>query len=166
MMNEFSVIIENVLEAVALFGEGGIEFQNKKFSELSKNKSVFTTLENLAGETLRDKRNYSIRFAYKTDENGTKKEFFVFSSSALLVHKNRDCALVSAVLLNDMLKSDQSYNICSNCKDVEVRPGQWEKVESFIRGNLAGIQFSHTICLRCRSKLYPPPAAGHESPTE
>jgi PAS domain S-box-containing protein len=44
--------------------------------------------------------------------------------------------------------------ICANCKKVRDDQGYWQLVEEFI-GDRAPVQFSHSICPSCMSKLYP-----------
>lgn len=44
--------------------------------------------------------------------------------------------------------------ICASCKKIRDDSGYWHQVESYMRHH-AGIEFSHSICPECRTKLYP-----------
>lgn len=44
--------------------------------------------------------------------------------------------------------------ICASCKKIRDDGGYWHQVESYMRRH-AGVEFSHSICPDCRTKLYP-----------
>lgn len=45
--------------------------------------------------------------------------------------------------------------ICASCKKIRDDGGYWHQVESYMRDH-AGIEFSHSICPDCRTRLYAP----------
>lgn len=44
--------------------------------------------------------------------------------------------------------------ICSNCKSIQGKDGQWHSLEKYLSGNLK-TDLSHGICPKCLNKLYP-----------
>ena len=44
--------------------------------------------------------------------------------------------------------------ICASCKNIRNDKGLWEAVESYV-SKRSPVQFSHSICQKCRAKLYP-----------
>ncbi len=44
--------------------------------------------------------------------------------------------------------------ICSGCKNIRNKKGDWEQLEIYIKEH-SGAEFSHGICPDCRDKLYP-----------
>ena len=44
--------------------------------------------------------------------------------------------------------------ICANCKNIRDDKGYWRQLEEYISRH-SEAEFSHSICPRCASKLYP-----------
>lgn len=44
--------------------------------------------------------------------------------------------------------------ICASCKQIRDDRGYWNQIETYIRDN-SEVEFSHSICPECSSKLYP-----------
>ena len=57
-------------------------------------------------------------------------------------------ALANIKLLSGLLP------ICASCKKIRDDGGYWHQVESYMHRH-AGVEFSHSICPECRTKLYP-----------
>jgi hypothetical protein len=45
--------------------------------------------------------------------------------------------------------------ICSSCKKIQDKNGNWEQLETYITNSGSGAQFSHSICPDCAKRLYP-----------
>ena len=59
-----------------------------------------------------------------------------------------EAALQQVNTLQDLLP------ICAACKKIRDDGGYWHQVESYMHRH-AGVEFSHSICPECRTKLYP-----------
>ncbi len=109
------------------------------------------------------------------DNLGGKKRYVIFDASPVYnpsgelvaaIETLQDITEIKSDGENDLLVGDLKKKIeeirnlkgflpiCSSCKDVRKKTGDWISIEEFLLDN-SRLLFSHGICPKCAKKLYP-----------
>jgi len=63
-------------------------------------------------------------------------------------------AYYTHILFSKMKYLEGFLSICSSCKQIQDKQGNWQPMESYIHDR-SEAQFSHGLCPHCAKKLYP-----------
>jgi hypothetical protein len=88
----------------------------------------------------------------------------VLLSSVIAIFTVRHVLMIEKVLLNEKKELQKALSeintlsgllpICASCKKIRDDKGYWNQIEAYIRDR-SEAEFSHSICPKCASRLYP-----------
>jgi len=82
------------------------------------------------------------------------RDVHLLVTAAPVPHSDRDLAMLIIQDISELIKLRSLIPICASCKKIRNDDRYWQSVEEHFRDRL-DVDFSHSICPGCRSKLYP-----------
>ena len=141
-------------QAAILFdNEANIIFGNKAADSLAGNIRL-APFKNSVKEIIKSDSAYKKRITYKYMDSGREKEISVLIKGSGFEYEGVKYALLAIQNIAEIMLSDGTVNICSNCKKIKRSESSWQDIEAYIKDNLANIHFSHCVCPDCSKKLY------------
>ena len=141
-------------QAMILFDSSeNIIFKNKAADNLSGN-IMLAPFKNSVKEIIKSDSAYKKRITYKYMDSGREKEISVLIKGSGFEYEGVKYALLAIQNIAEIMLSDGTVNICSNCKKIKRSESSWQDIEAYIKDNLANIHFSHCVCPDCSKKLY------------